>query len=347
MNVRAVVSIGLLAILPLGLLVPSLAAARHHAAQQASLDRLRGLAIGVHSHHDTHGYLPHNGGHTDPDKLKEINHGWHNPEVKHSGTWTTAILPYIELKSVYANNAIKAESVNDVPAHFKDREQFAKWANSLKPFKCIDRSRKWYREVTTAGNYPGPLTDYAINVFINSPPKEFGSGGTGFALNGGVAIAPQSRATIQGLPDGSSNTILLAIKAISPDTFQDPITVPWDEGIFSPGNYDADNDASSVTGTGTGRGHVVNAKVKQEDAKERPAGGGVPWIWLDRELTADPEKKTPIPDYAMDWGTPFPAGLPAAFSDGSVRFVSLKQRGTLNFAHMLYPNDGGNVALDD
>src|SRR5207253_1171987 len=122
-----------------------------------------------------------------------------------------------------------------------------------------------------------------INTFINSAPSEFTA--HGFAKDGGVAVLANSKMTVQGIPDGSSNTIIVGGKALPPSVAANNETAKnWDEGIFSPGNYVAAKEKSTLTSTGTGRGHLIDADAPKEDAKTRPAKGGVPWMHSDEEL---------------------------------------------------------------
>ncbi len=306
---------------------------REAAKRSSSTNNLKQIGLGFQVHNDDFNALPYNGGHPDPAELAKLNWGWHTPILANCGTWATQILPYMEQDPLYRNNTPKAKSTA-LPEYFTDPRNNLFWHVTIKNYNCPGRGRAGFK---TKGDFPGVVTDYAINVFVNDSPTSYNS--LGFATSGGLAIAKQSKMTVQGIPDGSSNTILAGGKALSPAAFKNNKGELWDCGIFSPGDYIAAKEKSVVKGTGTGRGHIVSAKAPDKDSKTRVAG--VPWMYQDSELAGDK-----IPDYAMDWGGPFEGGVLFMFGDGTVRTISYKSRGTVNFARMLYPSDGRVVTFD-
>jgi hypothetical protein len=338
--------------MPFGMLLSGIGKTRNAAARSQSTNNLKQIGIAFHSHNDTVGSLPHNGGHTDPAKLKAINYGWHNPTIKDSGTWATMILPFMEQEPIWRNAVlVHKDSVNVVPEFLMAVKDQQKWAATIKNYNCPGRARIGFKTDTGKDSYPGVMTDYAINVFLNSEPTTYTVRGAArnvvncFATNGGVPVDGNRRRTIQGISDGSNNTVLVGGKALPPSVGTGKAAKDWDEGIFSPGNYKPDNEKSTLTSTGTGRGHVISDDPGTEDVKQRPARGGVPWMWRDRELTLSDKVKV-IPEYAMDWGGPFPEGVLFLWGDGTVRSLKYNLRGTVNFARMLYPSDGAVIVFD-
>ena len=233
------------------------------------------------------------------------------------------------------------------------------------------RDRTGFKTSREEGSFPGPVTDYALNVFLNARPTAFNA--TGYAIVGmthgidgdsaaGGWAARQNKFTIQGIQDGSSNTIMIAGKALPPaaKVVPSPKNCGEDEedcprprcgGIrhrrrrrrhLLPGNWKLDGKSKKLTSTGTGRGHIV-VKDPAKNPKENPKDGGVPWIYADSELAG----KEPPAQWPTAWGSPFKAGLLCTFADGSVRMVKYSQKGTVNFARMLYPNDGAVVNFAD
>jgi len=200
------------------------------------------------------------------------------------------------------------------------------------------------------------VTDYAINWFINAPPTDYQNftlnpPRSGFAMgqasitgNGNWA-APQNRATVQGLADGSSNTILVGGKAVPP-TIGNNNGVGMnggDEGIFSPGTW---NPPAAIISTGTARGHNVSAAPPQvnQSAPGTANNVGYPWMFRDTELATT--GAVGFIRWTESFGGPFSGGVLFMFGDGTVRNVNYNQRGSVNFARMMYPSDGQVTNFD-
>jgi hypothetical protein len=327
---------------PFSLVMTMIGGARASAARSQSTNNLKQIGLALQNHNDTNNCLPYNGGDIDPDKLKGINFGWHNSVIRDSGTWATQILPFMEQDPFWRNNKLNATAQDKIPDFLKNAANNNVWQVTIRNYLCPGRGRPGFKSSTAAGCYPGVVTDYAINTFINSPPAEFSP--HGFALDGGVAVVGSSRETIQGIKDGASNTIIVGGKALPPSIAANNDAKDWDEGIFSPGNYTAAKEKSTLTSTGTGRGHVIDSTPPKQDVNARPEKGGVPWMYEDSELAAKKGEK--LPRYDLDWGSPFKEGVLFGFCDGTVRLIRYKSRGTVNFARMLYPNDGQVVVFD-
>jgi hypothetical protein len=352
--------------------VPALAKTRADDNRNKTTNNLKQIGLAFHNHNDTNNCLPNNGGANDADALKEVNYGWHHPQMRNSGTWATQILSFIEQDPLFRNNAFQGVEPPGVPEQYPNG---ALWQVTVKNYVCPERDRSGFKTKTGKGCYPGIVTDFAINAFLNAPPtawvpingqNAFAKGELKPGTNGDWA-ATQSKMTIQGIQDGSSNTILAGEKALPPGLFNSNVSfenveqiayskapVPQggesilgskgDEGIFSPGNWSLKDGKKTLTSTGTARGHVVVANPPNANQKEYPKGGGVPWMYADSELTGDAEK---LPPYELAWGGPFKEGVLFLWGDGKVSLLKYSQRGTANFARMLYPNDGAVVTFDD
>ncbi|CAN5522068.1 hypothetical protein BH11PLA2_BH11PLA2_21800 [soil metagenome] len=330
--VVAVVIVTLLA----GLIVTGIMRVRELAGRSSSTNNLKQIGLGFHSHNDTAYYLPFNGGHTDPDKLKEMNYGWHNPNFRDTGTWAMMIHPFMECDPLYRSVVLIGESNDKVPGYLSQTGNNADWQVTFKYYVCPDRARLGYKTSSANGSMPGVVTDYAINVFLNDPPRTYTAVGEPmeacFALSGGLASAANSRMTIQGIFQGANNCIMVGGKALSPKLAASLDANHGDEGIFSPGHYTAAGADSKVISTGTGRGHRIDPAMRlNTDQDVNPASGGVPWMHRDSELYG-----STIPDFASDWGGPFKSGVLFLFADGTVRSVPYDLRGTVQFARMLY-----------
>lgn len=88
--VELLVVIAIIGIL-IALLLPAVQAAREAARRSQCKNNLKQLGLGLHNHHDTHGFLPPSETHTE-EFLRADNDDWGNS----TGTWQTLILPFIE-----------------------------------------------------------------------------------------------------------------------------------------------------------------------------------------------------------------------------------------------------------
>ena len=166
----------------------------------------------------------------------------------------------------------------------------------------------------TTGNVQGPMTDYAINVTLNAGAYPTGSCGGG----GGTYMKGKVR-TIQGISDGTSNTMLVGTKYVQLSQYGNTVGNSPDEGILM------GSANTSTYGMGTGRwGTLSNA----------PNGTAYPGYLQDATFT--------VGDY---WGGPYPGGSPHLFGDGTVRTVNYSVDRT-QFRYMLDPADGQTVNID-
>ena len=223
--IELLVVIAIIAVL-IGLLLPAVQKVREAAARTTSQNNLKQIGLAFHNFSDVMGGLPYNG-----QQVAATNNGWHNPNVGASGTWASQILPYVEQESLS-----RALVIGPVPAANNGNAggwltaNPNLWQVNLKVFLCPSRGRPGFK---TAGNRPGPVTDYAINCFINHPPTAYNA--QGFATNNGGTWPAWSRVPVQAISDGSSNTIVVGTKAMQPAHYADNNAGNWDEGILQGG----------------------------------------------------------------------------------------------------------------
>jgi prepilin-type N-terminal cleavage/methylation domain-containing protein len=315
--IELLVVIAIIAVL-IGLLLPAIQKVREAAARAQSLNNLKQIGVAFHSFHDAYGRLPYNGQRDlGPPNPAAAPYNWSvaNPNKPGSGSWAFQVLPFLEQDNLYRSWAFDGAAYNPTG---EPRIQV-----SVKTYLCPGRGRaKGYKTtgVTWAGipnATAGPVTDYAINCQINRPHNN-----TNLTYSSNTPSNPKadpdSRRTLAGISDGTSNTIMAGSKAI-PLTEQNTDSAnDWDESI--------------VLGGYGGNGRLGNNVFSDDDA-------GVASFLLVRDNRADD------PPHAEHFGSPFPSGVPFVLCDGSVRTVSYSIN-PVQLRNALNPQDGQVVNLD-
>jgi hypothetical protein len=234
-----------------------------------------------------------------------VNGGVANPSILGSGSWAYQIFPYIEQSNAYnAWTFDFATFPGSITAHHIP----------IKTFLCPSRTRG--KGFKTAGNdadrASGPVTDYAINARVNHP------GTNTWLTNNGSTNVSDRQVAVQNIQDGSSNTILVAEKALRIGEHADDSANNWDEAIVQGG------------WGGTGR--------RGNNDGSNNATGQADFI-----LVRDNIQNVPI--HNNHFGGPHSAGIQALFGDGSVRNINFSVTpATLCFA--LNSIDGRVFNLD-
>jgi prepilin-type N-terminal cleavage/methylation domain-containing protein len=282
--IELLVVIAIIAIL-IGLLLPAVQKVRQAAARMSSSNNLKQMGIAFHSHNDTIGYLPHNNGlQAYPNQTDQ--------QTGYVGSWGFMILPFIEQDNLYKSFNTGAPGAGPTPSGTQ--------MVSIKTFNEPGRGRP---NAATSGVL-GAMTDYAINTNLNY-------GNIYNCCGGGGTNAAGNKRTIQGIIDGSSNTILVGTKYVQISQYTRTAGNGWDEGLLQ-GNWGGPGRSGGTAasdGSGT-PGYLQDGTWGQTD-------------W---------------------WGGPYPSGSMFLFGDGAVRMIPYSiSRTTL--AYMLNPADGQVVNL--
>ncbi len=291
--IELLVVIAIIAIL-IGLLLPAVQKVREAAARMQSQNNLKQMGLAFHNHNDTLGRLPYNG-----RRHSSVNRGVANPNVVGSGSWCYQIFPYIEQDNAYRTWTFDG---NTFPTTGETRHLI-----SIKTFLCPGRGRgNGFKTLGADGNRAsGPVSDYAINARINRSDAAVTNAST-------LTNSADNRKTIQGIPDGSSNTALVGEKSVMTSEHADNSGNNWDEAI-----------CQGCWG-GLGRRGNFNTNVNSYV------------LVTDRNSDID---VAPLNIADHHYGSPWAGGVHFLMGDGSVRNVSFSIAGQ-QLAWMLHPADG-------
>jgi len=203
--IELLVVIAIIAIL-IGLLLPAVQKVRQAAARMSSSNNLKQLGIAFHTQNDSLGYLPFHA--TSGNNYPNLS------DPAYPGAWGFQILPYIEQDNYYRASNFRTGTTGAGTAPSAATNTLV----TIKTFNCAGRGRP---NLATTGSTVGPMTDYAYNIWVTNP-------------NGGCCGSGGKKATIQGISDGSSNTILAGHKYVQTTQYGRTSGDGWDEVVIVP-----------------------------------------------------------------------------------------------------------------
>jgi hypothetical protein len=296
----------------------------------------------MHNYQDANNELPHNGVWNYADWL--WGPPWTNepprPAVAQGASWEYKLLPYFEQQNLYNNwNYTTPVKVLMDPARA---------ATGLSSFDFVPYSTTYSA---------GAVSDYAANAMVigsglNTLP---GTSSTPPNWPAGVNQWNPFHRTIQGIGDGSSNTVLLGIKALAvqaynkrgpyqftlsngatQNTYDDPIANP---GPGDMGNCRGWSPMTLFWMAGSAPGNPVNG----ETAFGLPDPSWAQWFTSYYSVVKDAIDL----DAQNRFGGPYAAGSLMAMADGSVRTVRYGVDSVKIVIPMLTPNGGEVYNLDN
>jgi len=295
--IELLVVIAIIAIL-IGLLLPAVQKVRQAAARMQSTNNLKQLALAAHAFHDSSRHLPFNGT-TVANKTNAL-----------SGSWAYQILPYLEQQATYDTQTgtlptawSSKLAMFNCPMRSRpgwvadDPSRLGTFTLSILPgatgtipsgWRSLTFSAGSFSLTTSGGNTvirnlgtttvtvnytlstfgAGPASDYAWNPYINN--------------SAGTVNAANARRTIETIPDGSSNTILVGHCYIALTDYQNTFSSSAMPSIFTGGALGLARSGLGDTAT----------------------------TWLQDSTSAGTSNQ---------WGSPIAAGGLMAMGDGSVK----------------------------
>ncbi len=321
--IELLVVIAIIAIL-IGLLLPAVQKVREAAARMQSTNNLKQIALAMHNYQDALGELPHNG--TWEATWWAFGAPWNGyprPAIAEGMSWCYKILPYLEQGNLYNTWVFDA---------------------GIKVFQDPSRAGTGLASALFSGdpgdmNGPngirvsGPVTDYAANALVIGSGMNTVNNGGSFTFNPGWTGNPSGwnpfNRKIQSISDGSSNTVIVGIKAMATQVYGDRGA---GEFTMSNGSLRGKNDEPITEGGPSTMGvmRALNPDTTWYMAGDHSGNqpfidfipgnrfkvnpGWTAWFRNTFEIVQD----RPDLDSFNRWGSPYAGGGLFAMADGSV-----------------------------
>jgi prepilin-type N-terminal cleavage/methylation domain-containing protein len=311
----------------IGLLLPAVQKVRQAANRIQSVNNLKQIALAFHNYQDTLGCLPQNGAWGYDGWLFGSYQGQWNyyapyPKDLKCATWCVKILPFIEQGNLISS------------------EYSWSFTTPIKTFMDPGRGGTGLSSIPWSGKFDGtmylagPVTDYAANlILIGSTLNTVGPVNAPTYQNGTIH---EFQRTLQGITDGTSNTLMVGTKALAIQVYSQRGCSTFtttnggnqncnDEPITSPGNekpgtvrswgpdttwYIAGDNPNPIDPTNPYKTDIPGSKYRLNPS----------WNWYYSTFTVDQDTLDENAEY--NWGSPYPGGAPVAMADGSARTLN-------------------------
>jgi len=306
--IELLVVIAIIAIL-IGLLLPAVQKVRAAAARMSCSNNLKQLGIACHTYADNFGGLPP--AMIVPNTTSPAGYFYPNNTTSYGPNWLALLLPYFEQDNLY-----KTQSAS-ITSWLGGGTTDHNWRNirstSIKSLVCPAEASS----VPYSGGGGGwARGNYAANqgptgIGLSGAPQWNGAStnlNLGWAGRGPfwvTSIAPRKCMSIQGIPDGSSNTIMLGEIKSAIDA-QDP------RGVWALGHVGSSSIGSYAAGDDLLINDTSGAADDAEDCVSRPPGLGC--------CTGTPASG--CGNWQQTLRSYHTNGANVCFADGSVRYLT-------------------------
>jgi prepilin-type N-terminal cleavage/methylation domain-containing protein/prepilin-type processing-associated H-X9-DG protein len=321
--VELLVVIAIIGIL-VGLLLPAVQAARESARRMQCSNNLKQMGLACHNFQDSRGYLP-GGGRDGNSKFGDTTSACCNSLTQSGFSWLYHILPFVEQQSTYNLAANSDPTV----AGQSNTGNNAVAANMPSIYSCPSR------RIPTlySGSY---RSDYAGNAGERNPALGLRSGAPNSGVRGVIRQIDSSnwKLTIERIKDGSSNTLMIAEKALHPTAYgseggdNERWSNPgWDEDIVRYGAIIVPAESNLQEGLPP----IPDMKSARKDGS----------VWIK----PDTKHGYRFSEWHPFFGSSHLSGINAVFADGSVQSVAFNVDAEV-FRRLCLVDDGQPVSLD-
>lgn len=269
------------------LLLPAIQAARESARRSQCSNHLKQIGLAFHNFQDTYGWLPTGG----RDGDHRVSFSGSYALTRHGWNWTYWILPFLEENTVFDMATDEDDPVP--PGSGRNAQDDAVGREAIATYYCPSRRSP----VAYGGFY---RCDFAGNA------GEYSEGGHSSGVSRGdrgvLMMTDHRRTRVELILDGSSNTLMVAEKALHPDAAGED---GGDNERWNNAGWDTDVPRWGALSTGEGLRPIPDSAAP------------VPPDW-----TTGPLAPHSFGRWHPYFGSSHPGGINACMADGSVRHIN-------------------------